>query len=400
MPIITCVRTIRVAEHANLLWVEIETDDGLVGLGETWRGAKTVEAAIHEMLAPQLLGQDPERIEHFSRLFTNPVVGFGCSGAEIRAASAVDIALWDLKGKRHGVPVHNLLGGLVHSSLSVYNTCAGYSYNSGGAARRQVTGSETPAGPYDDQIAFMRDAGELARGLLDEGYSAMKIWPFDAFAAAPASHNISPADLHRGLEPFAKIRRAVGDGIDVMCELHSYWGGAAALRICRALEDYGVFWVEDPLCKNDDFRTLADLRRQSRTPICVSETLAGSVAFRDIFAAGACDYAMLDLAWCGGLSAGRKIAALAGAFSRPISPHDCTGPVTLFAGVHLALSSPTAIYQEVVRAYLSTWYAELLTAVPRIERGRVLPPELPGLGAELRPEVKRRGDAAVMESGR
>ena len=327
-----------------------------------------------------------------------PYLGFHSSSAEVRAASAVDIALWDLAGQRHGIPIHQALGGRVRDSIKAYNTCAGYSYNSGGP-RRTVGGQDATVGPYDDQVAFMRDAGALAESLVSEGYAAMKIWPFDVFAAASGGHMISLADLKTGLEPFQKIRRAVGDKIEIMCELHSLWGMHAATRICRALEDVGVFWAEDPVGKMDDARALADLRRQTRTPICGSETLAGTVPFRDLLAADALDMVMLDLAWCGGLTEGRKIAALAEAYNRPLAPHDCTGPITLMAGLHLAVHAPTAIFQEVVRATLSTWYRDLVTELPVVQAGMVLAPQRPGLGTQLHPDVKQRDDVAIRTSG-
>jgi galactonate dehydratase len=215
----------------------------------------------------------------------------------------------------------------------------------------------------------MRDAGALAESLLSEGFSAMKIWPFDSYAEASGGQLITLPELKAGLEPFRKIRAAVGDRIEVMCELHSMWNSTSAIRICRALEEYGVFWAEDPIAKMDDVHALSDLRRQSRTPICGSETLAGTVAFRDLLAADALDVVMIDLAWCGGLTEGRKIAALAEAYAKPLAPHDCTGPVTLWAGLHLALHAPSAIFQEVVRATLATWYCDLvLGAVAQLER--------------------------------
>ena len=107
---------------------------------------------------------------------------------------------------------------------------------------------------------------------------------------------------------------------------------------------------------------------------------------------------MLDLTWCGGLTEARKIAALAEAWARPVAPHDCTGPVTLVASLHLALHAPTAIFQEVVRATLATWYRDLVTVLPRLEHGWVLPMEGPGLGTALLPEVAKRQDAVVRES--
>lgn len=399
---ITCLRTIRIAERPNLLWVEIETDEGLTGLGEAFRGAATVEAQLHDQAAPWLLGRDARAIEPVSRHLLTPYVGFGASSAEVRAASAVDIALWDLAGQRHGAPVHEMLGGACRDRVRAYNTCAGYDYNTSNrgthTGRRDIGAADAPAGPYDDQIAFTRAADELAHSLLEEGFTAAKIWPFDPFAGTSGGQSITLEDLKRGLEPFEKIRRAVGDRLDVMAELHSLWSLPAATRICRALEPLQPYWVEDPIGKMDDIASLAELRRSVRVPICASETLGGKVAFRDLLAAGATDIVMLDLTWCGGLTEARKIAALAEAHARPVAPHDCTGPVTLVASLHLALHAPTAIFQEVVRATLATWYRDLVTALPRVERGWVHPMERAGLGTALQPEVKRRVDAVVRES--
>jgi L-alanine-DL-glutamate epimerase-like enolase superfamily enzyme len=398
MSMIRALRTIRIAERPNLLWLEIETDDRLKGLGEAFRGAAAVEAVIHESVAPFLLGRDARQIEGISRHLLTPYVGFGSSSAEIRAASAVDIALWDLAGKRLGLPVHEALGGLSRDRVRSYNTCAGYDYNTKSAARRDIDAADQARGPYDDQVAFMRDAGALAESLLAEGFTAMKIWPFDIYAPATQGQSITLADLKRGLEPFEKIRRAVGDKIEIMAELHSLWSYPAALRICQALEPLAITWAEDPIGKMDDVASLAELRRATRVPICASETLGGKVAFRDLLVAGATDVVMLDLTWCGGLTEARKIAALAEAWARPVAPHDCTGPVTLVASLHLALHAPTAIFQEVVRATLATWYRDLVTVLPRLEQGWVLPMEGPGLGTSLLPEVAKREDAVVRES--
>jgi L-alanine-DL-glutamate epimerase-like enolase superfamily enzyme len=393
------LRTIRIAERPNLIWVELETEDGLIGLGESFRGAQATEAVLHEQVAPWLIGRDARRIEAVSRHLTTPYLGFHSAGAEIRAASAIDIALWDLAGQRHGIPVHEALGGAVRSEIRAYNTCAGYAYNTAGVGRRAVAADEATSGPYDDQIAFTRDAGALAESLLAEGFTAMKIWPFDIHAAVSGGQLITLPDLKAGLEPFRKVRAAVGDAIEVMCELHSMWNTTSAIRICHGLEEYGVLWAEDPIAKMDDVQALSDLRRQTRVPICGSETLGGVVPFRDLLAADALDFVMLDLAWCGGLTEGRKIAALAEAYAKPLAPHDCTGPVTLWAGLHLGLHAPAAIFQEVVRATLATWYRDLVTALPVIQNGMVQAPTGAGLCTALRPEVKRRDDATVRVSG-
>jgi L-alanine-DL-glutamate epimerase-like enolase superfamily enzyme len=358
-----------------------------------------MEAVIHEQVAPWLLGRDARRIEAISRHLLTPYLGFHSSGAEVRAASAVDLALWDLAGKRHGIPVHEALGGAARIEIRAYNTCAGYAYNTAGVGRRAVGTGDAAVGPYDDQVAFMRDAGALAESLLAEGYTAMKIWPLDVYADATGGQAITLTELKAGLEPFRKIRAAVGEHIEVMCELHSLWSSTAAIRICQALEQFGVFWAEDPIAKMDDARALADLRRQTRVPVCGSETLGGAVSFRRLLEADAIDVVMLDLAWCGGLTEGRKIAALAEAFAKPLAPHDCTGPVTLMAGLHLALHASTAIFQEVVRATLATWYRDLVTDLPVLVNGMAQAPTAPGLGTALLPGLHRREDAIVRETG-
>jgi len=401
MPKITKITTTRIAERPNILWVELETDEGLIGLGEAWRGSEAVESVIHGEVAPFLLGWDARQIERASNALLNPYVGFHSAGAETRAASAIDVALWDLFGQRHGIPVCEALGGASRDRLLVYNTCSGYAYNSksssfsAGETRRMIGANEKPIGPYDDQVAFMTDAGALAESLLSEGYCAMKIWPFDPYVAKSGGYYISDADLEAGLEPFRKIRAAVGKRIDVMCELHSFWHMPAAVKICRALEALDIFWAEDCLCKMDDYEALRELRGRTGVPICGSETLSGAVSFRHLLEAGAVDYVMPDIGWCGGLTEGRKIAALADSFCKPIAPHDCTGPVLLWAGLHLAMHASNALFQEVVRASLAGWYREMVTDLPEIHDGYALAPTRPGIGCALKPEVKLRPDAIV-----
>ena len=240
MSIITNVRTIRLEQFPNSIWVEIETDENLTGLGEAWRGTAAIETIIHHDICPWLIGQDSRNIELISRTLLTPYVGFHSASAEIRAASAIDIALWDLAGKRHGIPVYESLGGASRSSIQVYNTCSGYSFNASssaynsGTSRRMITDKDEMRGPYDDQVAFTRDAGALAKSLLSEGYKIMKIWPFDPFAAKTQGNWISAEDLEAGLKPFQLIRDAVGNKMEIMCELHSLWSTPAALRICKA----------------------------------------------------------------------------------------------------------------------------------------------------------------------
>jgi galactonate dehydratase len=396
---IQAIETIHVGAFPNITFVEVQTDEGLTGLGETFRGPKAVAAHIHEAVAPLLLGKDPLAIEAHSAALLGGYLGFGSTGAETRAASAVDIALWDLWGKASNQPLYQLLGGLSRPRIRVYNTCAGYTYNKAGGRRLvgAASGEEPAEGPYEDQVAFMRRPAELAHSLLDMGITAMKIWPFDGYAEASGGHAISDTDLRAGLEPFRLIREAVGGRMDIMCELHSLWSLPAAVRIGRALAEYDVFWSEDPI-KMTRLEELADYRRRVAVPVCASETLATRASFVRLLELEAVDYVMLDIAWCGGLSEARKIAALAETWRRPITPHDCTGPVTLTASVALSLSAPNALMQEAVRAYYTGWYRELVTELPRIEGGYAYPMTGAGLGTALQPALRKRPDVTVQRS--
>jgi L-alanine-DL-glutamate epimerase-like enolase superfamily enzyme len=395
---ITALETIRLGEFPNLLWLHIHTDQGLVGLGETFFGPRAVEGWLHEWVAPRLLGQDPLRIERHSRTLMNAYLGFASTGVEMRAASAVDIALWDLWGQATGQPLHQLLGGLFRDKVRTYNTCAGYRYVRG--AKGQLTDNwnlDAAQGPYEDLDAFLHRADELAHSLLEQGITGMKIWPFDPPAERWDGVYIAPEELELALGPFRKIRGAVGDRMDIMVEFHSLWNAPTAKRIFAALEEVQPFWLEDPI-KMTDLDALADLAASTRVPITASETVAGRPAFRQMMAKGAVGVVMLDLAWVGGVSEAKKIATLAEAHHLPVAPHDCTGPVVYAASCHLSLNAPNALVQESVRAFYTSWYKEIVTEVPVMERGFILPLEGPGLGTRLLPDVPRRADASVQVS--
>lgn len=138
--------------------------------------------------------------------------------------------------------------------------------------------------------------------------------------------------------------------------------------------------------------------RATRVPITASETIATRPLFKELMAKRAVGVVMLDVAWCGGLTEAKKIAAMADAHHLPVAPHDCTGPVVFVASCHLSLSAPNALIQESVRAFYTGWYRELVTALPRIEAGWIYPMDGPGLGTELLPEVLARPDAHILIS--
>ncbi len=383
---IVALETIRIAERPNILWLQVRTDEGPVGLGETFYGAQAVEAYVHETLAPLALGEDPRRIEHLAARVEG-YLGWRSTGAEMRGNSAFDIALWDMWGRATGQPLAQLLGGFTRPAIRTYNTCAGPDYIKRAEGQRTANYG-LGAGGLDDLDAFLHRADELALELLDEGVTAMKIWPFDAAAEANGGAHISAAELKATLEPVEKIRSAVGDRMDVMVEFHSMWKLTPAIRIARALGEYGTYWHEDPI-RLDSLDLLKRYAEASPAPVCASETLGGIGAFRDLLAIGAAGIVMPDLSWCGGITAARKIAAMAEAEKLSVAPHDCTGPVVLAASTHLSLAVPNALVQESVRAFHRGWYRDAVTALPPIKDGMITAPEGSGLGLELNPELDR-----------
>ncbi len=392
---ITAIETIRLPGSPNLLWVEVHTDEGVVGLGETFYGAGAVEAHIHETAAPMILGKDPLRINDLAR-YTVGYVGFVGSSAEMRGASAIDIALWDLWGKSTGQPLHQLLGGRVRDSIPVYNTCAGTRYVQDGATqdtRFYGLDKKDPKG-YEDLDAFLNRADELALSLLEMGITGMKIWPFDFAAERWQGSHITKEELKKALEPFAKIRKAVGDRMDIMVELHAMWHLTPVRRIAEALEEFNPFWIEDPV-RMDHLSSLGAFAMGTNVPVATGETLGGIAQYRALIEMQAVGYAIMDLTWCGGLTVARKVAGMAEAWHLPVTFHDCTGPVALAASVHAALAVSNSFVQEVVRAFYYGWYGDLVTQLPPLNNGIIEAPPGPGLGLSLQPDVKTRPGARV-----
>ncbi len=391
---ITGIETIRVAEFPQLLWVQIHTDEGLAGLGETFFNASAVEAYIQDDVAGWLIGRDPLAIDAIARDMVT-YVGFRSTGVEMRAASAIDIALWDLFGKAVGKPIVQLLGGWTRERVRTYNTCAGDRYmrkaetqstRNWGVSEQAIT---SPITGFDDLNDFLTRADDLAESLLAEGITAMKIWPFDPAAEKTRGLYISSEDLKRALDPFEKIRKRVGDRIDIMVEFHSMWQLLPAMTIAKELARFKTFWHEDPI-KMDSLGSLKRYAEVSPAPICASETLGSRWAFRDLLETGAAGVVMLDIAWCGGLSEARKIAAMAETWHLPVAPHDCTGPIVFAASTHLSLNAPNALLQESVRAFYNGWYPQVITGVPALKDGFVTVLDKPGHGCELRDDIEKR----------
>jgi galactonate dehydratase len=347
--------------------VRIHTDDGIVGLGETACDAPAVAEIVHGFLAGLLLGRDPTQIELlWHQLF--PAINYrGSGGTELRALSAIDLALWDPLGKLAGQPVFRLLGGASRDAIPVYNTCGTY-------------------GDIDDRARFLDEPGELARELLDEGIRAMKIWPFDGFAVAREGQYISAAQITEGVSRIAAIREAGGDETEVAIEGHTLWNLPSAVRIARALEPYKPMWLEDMVWAENP-HAAAELRQATTAPIVASERVMTRWRFRELIDAGAADIVMFDPIWTGGLTESRRIAYLASSSELPVAPHNCAGPVAHVATCHLSMHVYNLYFMESLRAFYRGYYGDLVTYVPVPENGFISLESTPGLGVELRADV-------------
>ncbi len=399
MPKITAIETaIPAGIMTNLLLLRIHTDDGRIGCGETYYTPQAIEALIHDWMAERLIGAEATDIEAHWRFLYERCTAFGFPGAELRALSAIDVALWDILGQVCGQPVWQLLGGAAQKKVRIYNTCGGPGYGTQKQRPDQAAshpgwpgyGDEGQPGPLQDNWSSIHAAGDLAQELVDEGICGMKVWPFDRYAHTGGGAYMSAADVEAGMKPLREIRDRVGDQIEIMIEGHAFFPLPAALRLADALAEIKPFWLED-VVRVDNVDTLADFRQRSGLPIAATEMLLGRSSYLSVLQAKAADYVMVDPTWAGGISETRRIIELAQTFNIPATMHDCTGPLTLFSGLHCAVASTNVVLQETVRAHIRTFYQHLIDRQPVIENGFLIPPTEPGLGTALLPELFESG---------
>lgn len=372
---ITAIESLSFAAYPRLLIVRVHTNTGLIGTGETVDKIPGARGALHGTVAPLLLGQDPRDIEGNWRFVFDNLMYHGFSGAELRALSAVEVALWDILGQHYGAPLYHLLGGRVRERVPTYNTCIG-----------------TPE--QDDYRAWHDpdgDAGVLAQSLLADGISAMKIWPFDPYSERSQGQHITPAEIAQGLRPIQQIRAAVGDRMEIGVECHFRWNRASAERIGRALEPYDILFMEDPLpaVNPDEIKALS---QRIRIPIVGSELLMTRWQVREWLEKHVSQYLMTDPVWNGGIGETRKIANMAEAFGVPLILHNVAGPFCHAACLHLGAHIPNLAFIESVRAFYTTYFPLLGNLSPTVEDGHFELPSGPGLGVQLREQALSRPD--------
>ncbi len=364
---ITALRTVVVnAEMRNWVFVKVETDQpGLYGWGEgslEWKTRAVVGAV--EDFAPMVVGEDPRRIEHlYQKMYRQSFFRPGVIG--MSAISAIEQALWDIKGKHLGVPVYELLGGRVRDRVRMYTHLGGGQMN--------AVYETFEVGPLVD----------LAGEVVEKGYTAVKV------VFVPYSEPLEGiAKVKQLARMMGELRRAVGDAIDIMVDFHGRTYPAMAIEYIRAVEEFAPYFCEEPV-PPENVEALAEVRAAVRAPIATGERLVGRHQFRPLFEQRACHIIQPDLCHCGGLWEARKIAAMAEVYQMGVAPHNPLGPVANAAALHFALATPNFLIQEDMLTDVP-WRWDVVQSSLRTEGGHWLPSDAPGLGIEVdEPAAKR-----------
>jgi galactonate dehydratase len=356
---ITGVRTVAVgAGWRNYLYVLVDTDQGLTGLGEASLGGQT-HALVGEIedLKPLLLGADPFRIEHLWQQAYRHAFWHG-GPTFLSALAGVEVALWDIKGQALGVPIWRLLGGKVRDKVRAY--------------------ANGPRGETPDEVA------RSAESLVQRGFQAMKWVPFGATPPLAGRRFIE-----RAVAEVRAVREAVGPDVELMVDGHGRLSPAVAVRMAEELAPFGLMFFEEP-CLPTNGPALARIAARSPIPIAAGERHYTRWAFRELLEARAVAVVQPDIIQTGGIFEARKIGALAEMHFVSIAPHNPWSWVNTVASLHLDATLPNFLIQEVI-AESAPWKDEIVTWRPEIDEDGYFPlPERPGLGIALDLEATKR----------
>jgi len=364
---VTAVDTVVVnARLRNWVFVKVTTDEpGLHGWGEAsleWKTRAVVGAV--EDLADIVVGEDPLRVEHlWQAMFRQQFFKGGI--VTMSAISGIDQALHDVKAKALGVPLYELLGGRVRDRVRLYD---------------HLGGGESTA-VYDDAVPAAFADG--ARRSVADGFTALKI-----LAVPPSRPLEGAASVRRAEQLMGAVRDAVGPEVDVMVDLHGRTTPAMAIRYGHALAPYDPWFLEEPV-QPGNVDALVEVARALPIPIATGERLVTRWEFQELFAKRACAVVQPDVCHCGGVAEIRRIAAIAETAFVSMAPHNPLGPIATAVNVHVALSTPNFLIQEVMRLDVP-WRDEVVDAPVAIVDGHVLPPTRPGIGVEVDEDAAAR----------
>ena len=349
------------------IFVKVDTDDGVYGIGEAGmqRRARAIAETVKAM-RPDLVGQDPFRIEHlWQTMFRGGF--FPGGGIQTSAVSAVDIALWDIKGKALGVPVYELLGGRVRDKVVCY--------------------------PHNGESHRTEDLLQSCRRTTKAGWKFVR-WGLVDPKGEPVFE--PRRAVRHGIEQVRAVREDLGDDIEILVDVHTRLDPAAGGEFCTGVEAYRPFFIEDPV-RSENPGALKLLRQHTSVPIAVGEQWAGKWAFRQVIEEELTDYCRVDLCIAGGLSEARKIAGWCETHYISLAPHNPLGPVSTAACLHLCLASPLVGVQELPRVP-GTYATNVFPVQVPFADGHLLPPEIPGLGVEFdERSAAEESDAALLD---
>lgn len=359
------------ARMRNWIFVKIVTDQpGLYGWGEAtleWH-TQSVVGAIKD-IETLLIGEDPRRIEYLWQMMYRQHFWHGNGVIRGTAISGIDIALWDILGKIHGVPCHELWGGRVRDYIRLY--C-----HLGGGKMEDF---------YETDPADAKRFGELAAKAVEDGFTAFK-----SMAVPPTMPLEGIMPVKYAEASVRAMREAVGDQIDIMVDCHARPSPRMGMLFAQALEPYGLYFFEEP-CWPESMEDIALIQRSVKTPIATGERLVGIHAFRELLEKRAVSVIQPDITHCGGLSEARKIGALADAYRVAMAPHNPQGPVSTAASIELGFATPSYVICESVHSDVP-WRNEVVSEGFTVqEKGRIVyPNSRPGLGIEINEkEIKK-----------
>src|SRR5699024_8096915 len=354
---ITDVKTYIVGNKwKNWVFVHVETDEGITGLGEaTLNGfAKTVESAIHE-LKRFVIGEDPFNVEKLSlRMFRD----YFSDGGQIQGAtiSGIDFALWDIKGKKLNVPVYKLLGGKTHDNLRAY-------------ANGWYRSSRTPEG-------FYKDAQEVVK----QGYTGLKFDPFGT-----SWRVVDRKEFNLAIEIIEAVRDAVGNNVDILVEGHNRLSVHTALQFSEEMRKFNPTWFEAPV-PPQNISSMVEVAKRSPVPIACGEDYHSREQFAELLSHNAVHIIQLEPQFMG-MTAAKQVAAMAHAHNAVIAPHSAQGPLCSIACAHLNTSSPNFYLHEIFDDFNEDWTHNILTNNVKVEEGYIQLTDTPGWGVELNLEV-------------
>jgi galactonate dehydratase len=353
------------------LFVQIETDDGITGLGEsgTWGYLEASRAAI-EKYGRYLVDQDARRIEHHWNVMYRSSHFRGA--AIMGAISAIDIALWDIKGKALGVPVYDLLGGKTRDKARVYY------HVMGDTTEKLVEG-----------CVAAKEAGFTAVGHLTPFLDEDRRVPYFKSHASK---------IRDAIDTVRRYREAVGNEVDLCIEIHRRLTPAEAVVLARGLEPYHPMFYEDPILP-DNFDAMGLVAQHVAVPIATGERLHTIYEFEMLLARGAVQYVRPDVCMVGGISGAKKVAALAEAHNVGVVPHNPLSPVSTAACLQVAACIPNFAIQEYPRGEDRPPKSEIVRTTVRCEDGFLIIPETPGIGIELAPDAAERYPPRPREVG-